>query len=42
MPYQAGYQEDLFLESLNLTIKDIEPKANNCTQVSYTTTLIYL
>ncbi|EFX82273.1 hypothetical protein DAPPUDRAFT_49254, partial [Daphnia pulex] len=33
MPYRAGYQEDLFLKSLNLTLEDIEPRANNCTQV---------
>jgi hypothetical protein len=38
MEYQAGYQEDSFLKSLNFTLNDIEPKANNCTQVG----LIYL
>jgi beta-1,3-glucuronyltransferase len=33
MSYRAGYQEDSFLKSLNFTLKDIEPKANNCTEV---------
>lgn len=33
MPYRAGYEEDGFLRSLGLTISDIEPKANNCTEI---------
>lgn len=33
MPYKAGYEEDLFLRSLNLTLDDIEPRADGCTQV---------
>jgi Glycosyltransferase family 43. len=35
MPYKAGYEEDQFLRSLGLTLEDIEPKANSCTQVKY-------
>ncbi|KAK3878925.1 hypothetical protein Pcinc_016468 [Petrolisthes cinctipes] len=33
MPYIAGYEEDGFLKSLNLTLKDIEVRANGCTEV---------
>lgn len=33
MPYKAGYEEDAFLRSINLKIDDIEPKANDCTEV---------
>lgn len=33
MPYKAGYEEDRFLRSLGLTLDQIEPKANGCTQV---------
>ncbi|XP_055685475.1 galactosylgalactosylxylosylprotein 3-beta-glucuronosyltransferase S [Lutzomyia longipalpis] len=33
MPYKAGYEEDEFLKSINLTIDEIEPKANNCTEI---------
>lgn len=33
MPYKAGYEEDAFLRSINLKIEDIEPKANDCTEV---------
>lgn len=33
MPYKAGYEEDQFLRSLGLTLEDIEPKADSCTQV---------
>lgn len=33
MPYHEGHEEDGFLRSLGLTISDIEPKANNCTEV---------
>ena len=35
MPYKAGYEEDQFLRSLGLTLEDIEPKADSCTQVKY-------
>ena len=35
MPYKAGYEEDHFLRSLGLTLEDIEPKADSCTQVKY-------
>ena len=33
MPYKAGYEEDMFLQSLNITLDDIEPLANNCTEI---------
>jgi Glycosyltransferase family 43 len=33
MPYKAGHEEDQFLKSLGLKLEDIEPKANNCTEV---------
>ncbi|XP_055902031.1 galactosylgalactosylxylosylprotein 3-beta-glucuronosyltransferase S isoform X1 [Eupeodes corollae] len=33
MPYKAGYEEDSFLRSISLSLKDIEPKANNCTEI---------
>jgi Glycosyltransferase family 43 len=33
MPYKAGYEEDAFLRSIDLKIEDIEPKANDCTEV---------
>ena len=33
MPYKAGYEEDLFLQSLNLTLGDIEPLASDCTEI---------
>ena len=33
MPYKAGYEEDAFLRSLNLKMEDIEPKANDCTEI---------
>ena len=33
MPYTAGYEEDSFLRSIGLKIEDIEPKANNCTEI---------
>ena len=32
--YVAGYEEDVFLRSLQLKLADIEVKAANCTQVS--------
>ena len=41
MPYKVGYEEDYFIKSLGIQFDDLEPKANNCTQVrhshSYTT-----
>lgn len=33
MPYKAGYEEDDFLKSIGLKMQDIEPKANNCTEI---------
>ena len=33
MPYKAGYEEDLFLQSLNLTLEELEPMASNCTEI---------
>jgi beta-1,3-glucuronyltransferase S len=33
MPYKAGHEEDQFLKSLGLKMEEIEPKANNCTEV---------
>jgi hypothetical protein len=33
MPYKVGYEEEFFLRSLDLTLNDLEPLANNCTQV---------
>lgn len=34
MPFKAGYEEDGFLKSLKpLTLRDIEPLADNCTRV---------
>lgn len=33
MPYKAGYEEDSFLKSINLKIDQIEPMANDCTEV---------
>lgn len=33
MPYRAGYEEDEFLKSIGLQMADIEPRANNCTEV---------
>lgn len=33
MPFKAGYEEDEFLKSIGLKLQDIEPKANNCTEV---------
>ena len=34
MPYKAGYEEDYFLRSLNITLDDIEPRADSCTKAS--------
>ncbi|XP_068618098.1 galactosylgalactosylxylosylprotein 3-beta-glucuronosyltransferase S-like [Battus philenor] len=33
MPYIAGHEEDKFLVSLGLNMRDIEPLANNCTKI---------
>lgn len=33
MPYKAGYEEDAFLKSIALHMNEIEPKANNCTEI---------
>lgn len=33
MPYKAGYEEDSFLKSIGLKIHEIEPKANDCTEI---------
>lgn len=33
MPYKAGFEEDEFLKSIGLKMDDIEPKANNCTEI---------
>ena len=33
MPYKAGYEEDLFLQSLNLSLSEIEPLAKNCSEI---------
>lgn len=33
MDYRIGYLEDSFLKHLHVTKLDLEPKANNCTQV---------
>lgn len=33
MPYQVGFEEDTFLRSLKLNLTEIEPLANNCTEV---------
>ena len=33
MPYKAGYEEDFFLQSLKLSLSEIEPLASDCTEV---------
>nr|XP_017025964.1 galactosylgalactosylxylosylprotein 3-beta-glucuronosyltransferase S isoform X2 [Drosophila kikkawai] len=33
MPYKPGYEEDLFLRSINVRMDEIEPRGNNCTEV---------
>lgn len=33
MPFKAGYEEDMFLRSLGITLEEIEPKADDCTEV---------
>ena len=32
-PYQVGYEEELFIRALAVTYDELEPKANNCTEV---------
>lgn len=41
MPYKAGSEEDHFLRSLKLEYKDIEPKANLCTEVFFGSYILY-
>lgn len=33
MPFRAGYEEDEFLKSIELKLEQIEPLANNCTEI---------
>lgn len=33
MPYKVGYEEDFFIRSLGVTLNDLEPLAQNCTQI---------
>ena len=33
MPYKVGYEEDYFLQSLNVSLSDLEPLAECCTKV---------
>lgn len=33
MPYKAGFEEDEFLKSIGLKLDEIEPKANNCSEI---------
>ncbi|KAH8249419.1 hypothetical protein KR032_009416 [Drosophila birchii] len=33
MPYKPGYEEDLFLRSINVRMDEIEPRGNNCTEI---------
>lgn len=33
MPFKVGYEEDMFLQNLGLSIDEIEPLADNCTKV---------
>jgi beta-1,3-glucuronyltransferase len=41
MPYKVGYEEDYFIKSLGVQFSDLEPKANNCTEVCIQYTVIY-
>lgn len=41
MPYKVGYEEDYFIRSLGVSISDLEPRAENCTQVSFTFQLLW-
>ena len=33
MPFWAGYEEDVFIQSLNVDLEDLEPLANDCTEI---------
>ena len=33
MPYHAGYEEDKLLQALGVKMEEIEPLANQCTEV---------
>ncbi len=33
MPFWAGYEEDVFLQSLGISLDDLEPLASNCTRI---------
>ena len=33
MPYKVGYEEDYFLQSLNVSFSDLEPLSDCCTKV---------
>ena len=35
IPFKSCYEETKFLGSLNISLADIEPKAENCTKVKY-------
>ena len=42
MPLKAGYEEDGFLQALGVTPEELEPLADNCTQVKlYTDRQLY-
>ena len=34
MPFIPGYEEDKFLQTLEIKKEDIEPKADNCSKVA--------
>ena len=33
MPYKVGYEEDYFLQSLNISLSELEPMSECCTEV---------
>ena len=35
MPYHAGYEEDKLLKALGVKMEEIEPLANDCTEVGH-------
>lgn len=41
MPYKVGYEEDYFIKSLGVKLTDLEPKANNCTEVCVLCVILY-
>jgi beta-1,3-glucuronyltransferase len=41
MPYKVYYEEDYFLKSFDIQFSDLEPKANNCTEVCIQYTVIH-